>query len=117
MKGAIGIALAFALMLSIAPGRAEDTFHAFSIMPAAQQSSLAPLLDEQLAAVQGKEMFLISLPSADLLSIWFDPAIIASSVTWQIDTMGTQSFSHMEQTTIEQTTMGGGTQTINAEQH
>jgi hypothetical protein len=55
---------------------ADDTFHAFSTMPAAQQFSLAPLPDEQLAAVQGKEMLpngLILMQILHSLFIILDP--------------------------------------------
>jgi hypothetical protein len=54
MKGVIGLALAFALMLSTVPAIASDTFHAFSTLPAATRSTLAPLSEAQLAAVEGK---------------------------------------------------------------
>ena len=55
MKGLIGIA--FALTLSTVPALAGDTFHAFSTLSPAKQARLIPLPDDQLAAVQGKEMF------------------------------------------------------------
>ena len=60
MKRVLGLALAFALTLSTvpaSPARAEDTFHAFSTMPTAVRTSLAPLPDAQLATVEGQFMF------------------------------------------------------------
>jgi len=56
MKRVVGLALAFALALSTVPAIAEDTFHAFSTMPAAVRTSLAPLPDAQLATVEGLYM-------------------------------------------------------------
>jgi hypothetical protein len=56
MKRVIGLALAFAFTLSTAPAIAEDAFHAFSTMPAAARASLAPLDDNQLAAIEGENI-------------------------------------------------------------
>ena len=50
MKIAIGLALALALALFSVPATAGDTFHALS---STDQTSLTPLSDEQLAAVEG----------------------------------------------------------------
>jgi hypothetical protein len=77
---------------------ADDMFHAFSTMPAAQQFSLAPLPDEQLAAVQGKEM----LPDVlwqifNSLLIIPHPATTVSSGMGPVNSMSTQSFSYMEE--------------------
>jgi hypothetical protein len=126
MKGVIGIALAFALVLSIVPGIAGDTSRAFSTMPAATRAGLAPLpddqlatlasakrsagtpRDEQLAAVQGKEMLPNGLMLMQILNSLFvilDPATTVSSGMGQVNTMSTQSFSHTQQN------IGGGSQT------
>jgi hypothetical protein len=56
MKGMIGLALAFTLTLSTVPAIAEDNFHAFSTMPTAARASLTPLDDNQLAAIEGKNI-------------------------------------------------------------
>ena len=53
MKPAIGLVLALALMLSVVPAVASDTFHALSRLPAVEQAGLAPLSDDQLDAVEG----------------------------------------------------------------
>jgi hypothetical protein len=53
MKIAIGIVLALALTLASVPAFAGDTFQAFSTLPAAEQATLTPLPDDQLAAVEG----------------------------------------------------------------
>ena len=50
MKIAIGLALALALALFSVPATAGDTFHALS---STDQTSLTPLSDEQLAAIEG----------------------------------------------------------------
>jgi hypothetical protein len=55
MKTVIGVAIALALALSVVPAIAEEnTFQAFSNMPAGEQGLLTPLSDEQLAAVEGE---------------------------------------------------------------
>jgi hypothetical protein len=56
MKIAIGTVLALALTLAGAPAFADDTFQAFSTLPAAEQATLTPLPDDQLAAVQGGQL-------------------------------------------------------------
>ena len=54
MKAAIGLVLALALTLSVVPAIVGDnTLHAFSTLSAAEQASLGPLPDDQLAAVEG----------------------------------------------------------------
>jgi hypothetical protein len=53
MKTATSVVLAFALALSVVPAIANDTFHAFSSLPAVEQTGLTPLSDDQLAAVEG----------------------------------------------------------------
>jgi hypothetical protein len=53
MKIAIGTVLALALTLASVPAFADDTFQAFSTLPAAEQATLTPLPDDQLAAITG----------------------------------------------------------------
>lgn len=54
MKAAIGLVVALALTLSAVPVIAGDTFRALSTLSAAEQASLTPLPDDQLAAVEGE---------------------------------------------------------------
>ena len=55
MKTVIGVAIALALALSVVPAIAEeDTFQAFSNMPAGEQGLLTPLSDGQLAVIEGE---------------------------------------------------------------
>jgi hypothetical protein len=56
MKIAIGTVLALALTLAGVPAFADDTFQAFSTLPAAEQATLAPLPDDQLAAIEGGDI-------------------------------------------------------------
>jgi hypothetical protein len=56
MKIAIGIVLALALTLASVPAFAGDTFQAFSTLPAAEQATLTPLPDDQLAAITGGDV-------------------------------------------------------------
>ena len=51
MKRAIGIVLAFALVLAIMPGITGDTSRAFSTMPEVTRATLAPRPDDQLATL------------------------------------------------------------------
>jgi hypothetical protein len=53
MKAAIGLVLAFSLTVFVVPAVANDTFRAFSSLPAVEQTPLAPLSDDQLATVEG----------------------------------------------------------------
>jgi hypothetical protein len=57
MKIAIGTVLALALTLAGVPAFADDTFQAFSTLPAAEQVTLTPLLDDQLAAIEGASSY------------------------------------------------------------
>lgn len=110
MKGMIGLALASAFVLAVAPAIAGDTFHAFSSIPPAACASLAPLSDDQLATVQGREMFVDRLMLMQILNPLFgivDPAIIASGAA-QASAMSTQSTSSVSQT---QQNSGGNVQT------
>jgi hypothetical protein len=57
MKNVIGVAIALALALSVVPAIAEeDTFQAFSNMPAGEQELLTPLSDAQLATIEGSDV-------------------------------------------------------------
>jgi hypothetical protein len=56
MKIAIGTVLALALTLAGVPAFADDTFQAFSTLPAAEQATLTPLPDDQLAAITGGDV-------------------------------------------------------------
>jgi hypothetical protein len=53
MKSIIGVVLALSLMLSVVPALADDTFQAFTKMPATDRARLTPLGDDQLATVEG----------------------------------------------------------------
>jgi hypothetical protein len=53
MNTVMSVVLALALTLSAMPALAGDTFQAFSTLPAAEQATLTPLPDDQLAAVEG----------------------------------------------------------------
>ena len=53
MKAAMSLVVALALTLSAVPVIAGDTFHALRTLSAAEQASLTPLPNEQLAAVEG----------------------------------------------------------------
>jgi hypothetical protein len=53
MKTVISVAVAFALVLSVVPAIAGDSFQALSGMPAGEQTLLTPLSDEQLATIEG----------------------------------------------------------------
>jgi hypothetical protein len=64
MKIAIGIVLALALTLAGVPAFADDTFQAFSTLPAAEQATLTPLPDDQLAAVAGAALLNINVQVA-----------------------------------------------------
>lgn len=55
MKIIIGVVLALSLMLSVVPARADDTFQAFSQIPAEEQARLTPLGDDQLASIEGAQ--------------------------------------------------------------
>jgi hypothetical protein len=59
MKAVIGLVLALALTLSVVPAVASDTFHALSRLPAVEQAGLAPLSDDQLAAVEGARRLIL----------------------------------------------------------
>jgi hypothetical protein len=54
MKTVISVAVALALVLSVVPAIAGDTFQALSTMPAGEQKLLTPLSDEQLATIEGQ---------------------------------------------------------------
>jgi hypothetical protein len=52
-KTVISLTVALALVLSVVPAIAGDTFGALSSMPAGEQTLLTPLSDEQLATIEG----------------------------------------------------------------
>jgi hypothetical protein len=54
MKTVISAAVALALVLSVVPAIAGDTFQTFSSMPTGDQELLTPLSDEQLATIEGE---------------------------------------------------------------
>ena len=54
MKTVISVAVALALVLSVVPAIAGDTFRALSSMPVGEQKFLTPLSDEQLATIEGE---------------------------------------------------------------
>lgn len=56
MKTVISVAMMLALMLSVAPVMAGETFEAFSNMTVGEQGILTPLNDEQLATVEGADV-------------------------------------------------------------
>jgi hypothetical protein len=63
MKTVISLTVALALVLSVVPAIAGDTFRALSSMPAGEQGILTPLSDEQLAAIEGENILvMIRLP-------------------------------------------------------
>jgi hypothetical protein len=126
VKRAIGIAVAFALVLATMPGitgdtsrafstmpeatratlapRPDDTLHAFSTMSEAQQFSLAPLSDEQLAAVRGKEMLEEGLVLMQIFNALFYTLDLTTLVSSSTSTQSTSSVSQVQQNT------GGGIQ-------
>jgi hypothetical protein len=53
MTRLIGTVMAVALLVSVAPVLAGDTFHALSRLPATAQASLTPMDEAQLAAIEG----------------------------------------------------------------
>jgi hypothetical protein len=61
MNTVMSVVLALALTLSAMPAIAGDTFQAFSTLPAAEQATLTPLPDDQLAAVEGAEGLLVQI--------------------------------------------------------
>lgn len=63
MKTALSLALALALTLAVVPAMAGNEtvgseapaiFHALNQLPAAERATLAPMTDDQLAAVEGR---------------------------------------------------------------
>jgi hypothetical protein len=54
MKTVISVAVALALVLSVVPAIAGDTFRALSSVPVGEQKILTPLSDEQLATIEGE---------------------------------------------------------------
>jgi hypothetical protein len=56
MKRLIGAVMAVALLVSVAPVLASDSFHALSRLPATAQASLTPMDEAQLAAIEGGQI-------------------------------------------------------------
>ncbi|MDQ3930722.1 MAG: hypothetical protein M3328_16445 [Chloroflexota bacterium] len=55
MKQYLGLAMVFALVVSVVPALAGESFHAFSQLPALEQAALTPLPDAQLATIEGTD--------------------------------------------------------------
>ncbi len=53
MKKYLGLAMVFALVVSVVPALAGESFHALSPLPAVEQAALTPLDDAQLATIEG----------------------------------------------------------------
>jgi hypothetical protein len=53
MKKYLGLALVVALVVSVVPALAGESFHALSRLPAGEQAALTPLPDAQLASIEG----------------------------------------------------------------
>jgi hypothetical protein len=53
MRKYIGLAMVFALVVSVVPALAGESFHALSQLPALEQAALTPLPDAQLATIEG----------------------------------------------------------------
>jgi hypothetical protein len=90
MKTVIGVAIALALALSVVPAMAEDTFQAFSNMPAGEQELLTPLSDAQLAAVEGG----LEIEIVDVCTICTNIADVAQA------NVNTSAFSKVRQKNV-----------------
>jgi hypothetical protein len=55
MKKYLGLAMVFALVVSVGPALAGESFHALSPLPDAQLATLTPLPDAQLATIEGTD--------------------------------------------------------------
>jgi phenylpropionate dioxygenase-like ring-hydroxylating dioxygenase large terminal subunit len=53
MRKYLGLAMVFALVVSVVPALAGESFHALSQLPAGEQAALTPLPDAQLATIAG----------------------------------------------------------------
>jgi hypothetical protein len=53
MRKYLGLAMVFALVVSVGPALAGESFHALSQLPAVEQTALTPLPDAQLAIIEG----------------------------------------------------------------
>ena len=53
MRKYLGIAAVCALVVSVVPALAGESFHALSRLPAGEQAALTPLPDAQLATIEG----------------------------------------------------------------
>ena len=57
MKQYLGLAMVFALVVSVGPALAGESFHALSPLPEAQLAALSPLDDAQLATIEGTDKY------------------------------------------------------------
>jgi hypothetical protein len=55
MRKYLGLAMVFALVVSVGPALAGESFHALSQLPAVEQTALTPLPDAQLAIIEGTD--------------------------------------------------------------
>jgi hypothetical protein len=55
MKKYLGLAMVFALVVSVSPALAGESFHALTPLPEAQLAALTPLPDAQLAIIEGTD--------------------------------------------------------------
>jgi hypothetical protein len=63
LKTVISLVAALALTLSAVPATAADMFQALSTIPASERVRLTPLMDDQLAAIEGENILvMIRLP-------------------------------------------------------
>lgn len=53
MRKYLGLAIVVALVVSVVPALAGESFHALSRLPAGEQAALTPLPDAQLATIEG----------------------------------------------------------------
>src|SRR5919197_2741697 len=53
MRKQLRLAMVFALVVSVVPALAGESFHALSRLPALEQAALTPLPDAQLATIEG----------------------------------------------------------------
>jgi hypothetical protein len=59
MKTVIGLAAALVLALSAVPALPGDMFQALSTIPAGERVHLTPLTDDQLAVIEGENIFVL----------------------------------------------------------
>jgi hypothetical protein len=59
LKTVISLVAALALTLSAVPATAADMFQALSTIPASERVRLTPLMDDQLAAIEGENILVM----------------------------------------------------------